>query len=60
MRDEGIIITGKPPLGVVPESIWKRARKIDLARTIWEYLVSGREPNAEWIDELARLNREVE
>lgn len=49
----------KPPLGVMPKSIWVDNRKRDLARAIFEYV--DQNPNQplllEWLDELKELVR---
>lgn len=53
-------LKGKLPPAPDSELVWKRKRKTDLARSIWQFLENGYSPNIEWTDELAMLNREVE
>ena len=43
----------KPPLGVMPKSIWREKRCAELARAISEYVKDYRtEPVRAWLDEL--------
>jgi len=46
----------KPPLGVMPERLWKERRISDLIRAIGEYADDpNRKPKPEWCLELADL-----
>lgn len=49
----------KPPLGVMPELIWKEIKLQELLRAITEYTNSGLLVRHEWIDEFERLNNEL-
>jgi len=50
----------KPPLGPVPEYIWKLNRIKELSDAIHRYTEAQPQllPNAEWAEELAKLIRE--
>ena len=48
----------KPPLGAMPEHVWKEKRVADLARAVHEYVQarqSGEQCVKDWLDELLRL-----
>jgi len=46
----------KPPLGVMPQNIWKEKRIEELSRAIHEYIKDGRfDPALIWINELQKL-----
>jgi hypothetical protein len=50
----------KPPIGIMPEWMWKEVRYGDLADAIKRYVDSGSHqvPN-EWIEEYNRLCKEI-
>lgn len=45
----------KPPIGIMPEAIWRQQRYDDLCRAITRYVVAGLKPLPEWIDEARRF-----
>lgn len=47
--------TQKPPLGVMPHSVWVLFRQQDLARAIQDYRDAGLEPKPAWLHELEDL-----
>ena len=49
----------KPPVGIMPERIWKLHRLEDLKKTIYRYIEANEPPLVEWYIELDKLIREV-
>lgn len=49
-----------PPIGIMPEHIWKRKRYSDLCCAIGRYVLAGMEPPPEWVEEGQRLLKEIE
>jgi hypothetical protein len=49
----------KPPIGVMPRSLWINQRREDLARAIYEYLIYSPESQCieVWIEEMKSLNK---
>jgi hypothetical protein len=45
----------KPPIGVMPHSIWLNKRKEDLLQAIRRFIEANKTPNEEWVLELAWL-----
>ena len=50
----------KPPIGVMPEYLWKKKRYNELCAAIGRYVMSGPEPLPEWIEEGKRLEAWLE
>jgi len=48
-------MTQKPPVGIVPEEIWREKRIQDLGRAIYEYTQQCASCDPAWADELRRL-----
>jgi len=51
--------TKKPPLGLMPEKIWKEKRLQSIKAAIDRFLAAFQPVPPEWIDEYNRLNKEV-
>jgi hypothetical protein len=49
----------KPPIGIMPEYIWKLERIQDLKEAIYRYLDADCIPDKEWYDEYEKLIREM-
>lgn len=49
-----------PPIGIMPEYIWKRKRYSDLCDAIGRYVLAGMKPLPEWVEEGQRLLKEIE
>ena len=45
----------EPPLGIMPEYMWKQKRYEELCGAIGRYILAGLEPLSAWIDEGRRL-----
>jgi hypothetical protein len=53
-------MTLKPPIGIMPEWMYKESRYGDLADAIKRYVDSGSYPiPIEWAEEYNRLNKEI-
>ena len=53
-------ITAKPPLGVIPQRLWKEKRIAELARAIGDYALNGHTAKTiEWSAELLQLASEI-
>lgn len=50
----------KPPIGLMPEHIWKEQRFNSICHAIGRYVFSGLDPLPEWVDEGRRLMKELE
>lgn len=48
----------RPPIGIMPEYIWKQQRYLALWETIKRYTEAGYIPKPEWIEEFHRLAKE--
>lgn len=48
-----------PPIGVVPEKLWKLQRKNDLIDALLRSLRDGKEYPVEWLHEIEKLNKET-
>jgi hypothetical protein len=48
----------RPPIGIMPEYIWKEARRNELQAAIERYIRAGFEPLDEWYIELGKLLEE--
>lgn len=49
----------KPPIGLIPERIWKTQRFEDVTEAIQRYLDAGFVVPDEWLDEYSRLKEEL-
>lgn len=49
----------KPPLGVLPEKIWKIYRMEDLKVACQRYYDNGMEIPFKWVDEYNKLEKEI-
>ena len=49
----------EPPIGIMPEHIWKRKRYSDLCGAIGRYVLAGMKPLPEWVEEGQRLLKEI-
>jgi hypothetical protein len=49
----------KPPIGIVPEIIWKQDRFIELGQAIQRRIEHTLKIPAEWVEEYNRLDEEV-
>jgi hypothetical protein len=49
----------RPPLGVMPEKIWKSKRMQDLYDAILRYMQAGYPIPEEWVKEYNKLHEEV-
>ena len=50
----------EPPIGIMPEYIWKRKRYGALCSAIGRYILAGMVPFPEWVEEGRRLLKEIE
>ena len=50
----------RPPIGIMPEYIWKLQRKHNLAEAMWRYLSAGIAFPIIWLEEYNRLVSELE
>lgn len=50
----------EPPIGIMPEYIWKRKRYGALCSAIGRYVLAGMDPLPEWVEEGQRLLKEIE
>ena len=55
-----IIYREKPPIGIMPEYIWKLQRKRALAETMWRFLNAGVAFPVEWLEEYNKLAEQEE
>jgi len=51
--------TDKPPIGIIPEELWKEQRLNDLAKAIMRYVKDFREVPPKWISEYNKIINEV-
>lgn len=51
-----MIKRAKPPIGLMPEKIWKDSRKVEIQEAIARYEKAGLPVPKEWIDELNKLD----
>jgi hypothetical protein len=58
MSDSKVVV--KPPMGVIPENIWKSLRETELTQAIRRYLVAELYVPKEWDSEIAKLLAEKE
>ena len=49
----------KPPLGVMPENLWKESRQFELVRAMIEYTDQNLPIRKEWIIEYLKLTKKV-
>ena len=49
----------KPPLGIMPEKIWKQKRAFDLIECVARYSTAGMPVHNEWLAELGKLLGEL-
>ena len=52
-------IESHPPLGLKPERIWRRERRIEIAEAVMRYVQADKPIPHEWLDELERLSGEA-
>lgn len=52
--------TTKPPLGIIPEWLWKEQRQKELFTVITRYLDLGKMPQLEWIKEFGAISEWLE
>jgi len=50
----------KPPIGIMPEYIWKLQRKRALADAMWRYLSAGIAFPIAWLEEYNKLIEQLE
>ena len=55
MYVEKCFVLKAPPLGVMPEYIWKKKRYDELCSAIGRYIIADIGPPTEWLDEGKRL-----
>lgn len=48
------------PIGIMPESIWKHKRFIELGEAITRYIDAGLPYPPEWTEEYNRLYKEID
>lgn len=51
-------MTDRPPIGIMPEYIWKQQRYLALWETVKRYHEAGYSPMPEWLDEMHRLAKD--
>ena len=49
----------KPPIGIVPEILWKQDRWIDLGQAILRRIEASLPIPADWVEEYNRLDTEI-
>jgi hypothetical protein len=53
------IVTGKPPLGLVPKKIWMQTRVVEILEATNRYIQDNREIPIEWIEEYNEIIKTI-